>query len=74
MLPVLQVVEDLTLKQLVDEYNANHGSELQVQGKSRLLLPTEMIHAFFQPAIEKCLDHVKELLKVRKHFGTVRCQ
>ncbi len=59
-----QVVEDKTLKQLVDEYNTTHGTSIKVQGKTRLLFPTEMIQAFFNPAISKCLHHVKELLDV----------
>jgi hypothetical protein len=58
------VVEGATLKQLADGYNATHGTSLNVQGKSRLLLPKEMIQAFFKPAISKCLQHVKELLEV----------
>jgi hypothetical protein len=60
----VQVVEDSTLKELVDKYNTKYGTSLKVQGKSRLLLPTEMIQAFFKPAISKCLHHVKELLEV----------
>jgi uncharacterized protein YgiM (DUF1202 family) len=68
MLPeTSQVVEDSTLKQLADQYNARYGTSLKVRGKSGLLLPTEMIQAFFKPAISKCLHHVKELLEVSKY-------
>ena len=59
------MVEDSTLKQLADQYNATHGASLGVRGKSGLLLPTDLIHGFFEPVIAKCLHHVKELLKVR---------
>ncbi len=68
----IQVVEDSTLKQLVDKYNEKYGTSLKVQGKSRLLLPTEMIQAFFKPAISKCLHHVKELLEVSNQDRTIR--
>jgi hypothetical protein len=64
----VQVVENSTLKQLADQYNARYGTSLKVQGKSRLLLPTEMIQAFFKPAISKCLHHVKELLEVSREL------
>ncbi len=60
----LQVVDGSTLKQLADKYNAAYGTSLGVRGKSVLLLPTDMIQAFFKPAIAKCLHHVKELLEV----------
>jgi hypothetical protein len=66
----LQVVEDFTLKQLVERYNANYGTGLHVRGKSVLLLPTEIIQAFFLPAISKCLHHVKELLEVNEQDQT----
>ncbi len=63
-----QVVEGTTLKQLADQYNATHCTSLSVRGKNVLLLPTEMIQAFFKPAISKCLHHVKELLEVTYLF------
>ncbi len=64
LLAAHQVVENSTLKQLVDEYNAKYGTSLKVSGKCRLLLPIELIEEFFRPVISKCLHHVKELLEV----------
>ncbi len=64
MVLFLQVVENKRLQQLVDDYNRNYGSDLKVRGRSVLLLPTRMIDAFFQPAVSKCMHHVKDLLEV----------
>ena len=63
-------MESVTLQQLADRYNASYGASLKVRGKSSLLLPNEMIQAFFKPAISKCLHHVKELLEVSELVGT----
>ncbi len=57
-------MDDLTLKQLVDKYNAMYGTSLGVRGRSVLLLPTYLIEEFFLHSISKCLHHVKELLEV----------
>ena len=37
-----------------------------MRGKSVLLLPVDMIQAFFRPAISKCIAHVKELLQASR--------
>ena len=47
-------------------YSGRYGASLRVRGKSVLLLPVDMIQAFFRPAISKCIAHVKELLEARR--------
>ncbi len=67
----VQVVDNSSLKQLAEQYNAAHGTSLSIRGRNVLILPTDMIQAFFKPVIAKCLHHVKELLDVRERDLTV---
>lgn len=60
---VLEVVDDMKMKDIVRGYNEAHGTDLKVRGKSTVLFPTDMIMGFFEPVLRSIKAHVQSLLR-----------
>lgn len=66
MSEVLEFVNDMKMKDMVDTYNAINGTELRCRGKSTVLYPKDEILKFFDAIVIKITDHVRDLLRQHK--------
>jgi len=67
MSEILEFVDDMKMKDMVDTYNSRYRAELRTRGKSTVLFPPAAIKRFFSEILQLIKDHVQGLLA--KHAG-----